>query len=147
MKEGRLEFVVGVFVILGFLAFSYMAINMGGVKFLGSDSYSVYARFGSISGLKPGAFVEIAGVKVGKVTDIELDTANFDAKVVMDINKDIVLQIDTIASIRTAGIIGDKFVEISPGADDMTIEAGGEIIETESAVSIEKLISKYMFEN
>ena len=104
------------------------------------------AKFGSVSGLKSGAIVEIAGVQVGKVTDISFDPDDYEAKVVMSINQGVVLQDDSIASVRTAGIIGDRYIDISPGGSDELLGDGGRIFETESAINLEELVSKYIFE-
>jgi len=148
MNKPLIELSVGIFMIVGLICFSYLAVTVGGVDwFSESTTYKVKARFNSISGLKAGADVEIAGVKVGKVEEIILDSNEFEAEVILSLNKDIKLQDDTIASIRTAGIIGDRFVNIKPGASDDPIEENGMIIETESAISLEELISKYIFES
>lgn len=139
---------VGLFMILGFLGFAYLSIKLGDVDLFGTrNDYPVSASFNSISGLKEGAFVEIAGVKVGKVSSINLDNDDYEALVTMSINSSVKLQDDSIASIRTAGIIGDRYVSITPGGSDQYISPGGEIEETESAISLEELISKYIFES
>ncbi len=132
--------------IVGFLAFAWLAVKLGDVNLLGDDSYRVKARFGSISGLKEGATVEIAGVPVGKVTTIVLDPEYYDAVVEMAIDQGVVLQEDAIASIRTSGIIGDRYVSILPGGSDEIVGSGGELLETESAINLEELVSKYIFE-
>ncbi|MGI9302931.1 MAG: outer membrane lipid asymmetry maintenance protein MlaD [Gammaproteobacteria bacterium] len=146
MKRLSTEFVVGLFVLAGLVCFSYLAVKMGNLGFLES-SYTVQARFTSISGLKQGAFVELAGVRVGKVDNIMLDNGEFEAIVDMAIDNGVQIQQDAIASIRTQGIIGDKFIKISPGGAEETIEPGGEILETESAISLEELVSKYIFQS
>lgn len=142
-----MEFSVGIFIIVGLTCFSYLAITVGGVSWFEDESYIVKARFNSISGLKQGAAVEIAGVKIGKVEKIILDNGEYEAEIEISLNKNVELQDDSIASIRTAGIIGDRFVNIKPGGSDELIPAGGMIIETESAISLEELISKYIFES
>ena len=146
MKRFNVEVAVGLFMIAGFLSFAWLAVKLGDVSFFGEDAYGVKARFTSISGLKEGATVEIAGVRVGKVTDIVLDGEDYEAVVSMNIDRGVKLQDDIIASIRTAGVIGDKYVDLTPGGSEEFIEPQGEIFETESAISLEKLISKYMFE-
>jgi len=146
MQKSMIELTVGVFMIIGLASFSYLAVTVGGVDWFNDESYRLQARFNSIAGLKEGATVEIAGVKVGKVEKINLDNGEFEAIVELSMNKDVKLQDDSIASIRTAGIIGDRYVNIKPGGSDDTIEPGGSIIETESAISLEELISKYIFE-
>lgn len=146
MKRLSTEFVVGLFVIAGLVCFSYLAIKMGNLGFLDS-AYTVQARFVSISGLKQGALVELAGVRIGKVANIVLDGGEFEAVVDMAIDEGVQIPEDAIASIRTQGIIGDKFVKISPGGAEENIEPGGEILETESAISLEELVSKYIFQS
>ena len=132
--------------IAGFLCFIWLAVKLGDVALFGDDSYTVNARFGSISGLKSGATVEIAGVRVGKVTKVDLDREDYEAIVEMKIDKGVDLQEDVIASIRTAGVIGDKYVSLTPGGAEEIIGPQGEIIETESSINLEELVSKYIFE-
>ena len=145
MKKNNVNFVVGLFLIVGMAAMAYLSVTIAGVSGYSADSYSLVAQFDSSSGLKKGAFIEIAGVKVGKVTDIYLDKESFESVAMFTFEQDIVLAEDTIASIRTAGIIGDKFVKISPGYSDDLLKSGDEIIETEPSISIEELVSKYIF--
>lgn len=147
MQKSMIELTVGIFMIIGLVSFSYLAITVGGVDWFSDESYRLNARFNSIAGLKEGATVEIAGVKVGKVEKINLDNGEYEAIVELSLNKDVKLQEDSIASIRTAGIIGDRYVNIKPGYSDDIIKDGGTIIETESAISLEELISKYIFES
>jgi phospholipid/cholesterol/gamma-HCH transport system substrate-binding protein len=146
MKKMNLEMVVGLFLLTGFASFSFIAIKMGDISLFMEDSYPVSARFVSISGLKEGAVVEVAGVKVGKVSAIELDGGKYEAVVHMDISKTVHLSDDSIASIRTAGIIGDRFIKLTPGGSEEYLNPGDEIQETESAISLEELVSKYIFE-
>ncbi len=146
MKRFNVEMFVGIFVVLGFLCFAYLSIKLGDVSLFGDDSYPVTARFSSVSGLKEGATVEIGGVRIGKVSAIALDPVNYEAVVKLAIEQGVRLQEDSIASIRTAGIIGDRYVDISPGGAEENIPAGGEIMETQSAINLEQLVSKYMFE-
>jgi len=147
MKQLNLETGVGVFLVVGFLSFAYIAIKLGGVDVLSGDNYALEARFGSVSGLKVGADIEIAGVKVGKVANIMLDPEDgSEALVQLVIDSSIRLESDSIASIRTAGIIGDRYISIAHGGADDYVEPNGEIIETESAINLEELVSKYIFE-
>jgi phospholipid/cholesterol/gamma-HCH transport system substrate-binding protein len=141
-----LELSVGLFLIAGFLCFVYLAMKLGDVNLFESNVYEVKARFGTVTGLKAGADVEMAGVKVGRVADIKLGNDGIEAVVSMQINNGVKLESDSIASIRTAGIIGDRYVNITRGGADEFINGGGEIVETESAVVLEELISKYIFE-
>jgi phospholipid/cholesterol/gamma-HCH transport system substrate-binding protein len=147
MKKMTLEMIVGLFLLAGFASFSWLAIKMGDIKFFMQDSYPLTARFISISGLKEGAVVELAGVKVGKVSGISLDGEDYEAVVRMDINKAVQLQDDSIASIRTSGIIGDRFIKLTPGGSEIYLGPGDEIVETESAISLEELVSKYIFDS
>jgi phospholipid/cholesterol/gamma-HCH transport system substrate-binding protein len=146
MKRSSLEMIVGVFLLAGFASFSWLAVKMGDLDLFKEESYNISASFTSISGLKEGAALELAGVVVGKVTKIELDEEEFEATVFMDVRKTIQLSDDSIASIRTSGIIGDKFIKLTPGGSDLFLEPGDMIEETEASISIEELISKYIFE-
>ena len=146
MRRFNVEMVVGLFMIAGFLCFAWLSVKLGDIDIFGPQTYAVSAKFGSVSGLKDGAIVEIAGVKVGKVTDISFDPDDYEAKVVMSIDQGVVLQDDSIASVRTAGIIGDRYIDISPGGSEALLGDGGRIHETESAINLEELVSKYIFE-
>jgi phospholipid/cholesterol/gamma-HCH transport system substrate-binding protein len=146
MKRFNLEITVGLFMVVGFICFAWLSIRLGDVNFFANHNYKVQASFGSVSGLKVGAAIEIAGVPVGRVAAITLDPVSYQAQVVMEIHNDVSLQEDSIASIRTAGIIGDRYVNISPGGSPELIGPGGKITETESAINLEELVSKYIFE-
>ncbi len=146
MKRLNVELVVGLFLIAGILSFVWISVKLGDMSFLDKDTYDVTARFTSISGLKEGAVIEVAGVRIGKVSKIDLDREDYEAVVHLKINGDVQLQEDSIASVRTSGVIGDKFVNITPGGSDELISEGGEIEETESSISLEELVSKYIFE-
>lgn len=142
MKRPNLETAVGLFVLLGIACLAWLSIKLGKLEIVGGDYVPVRAEFASVSGLKKGAGVEIAGVEVGKVDAITLD--DYKADVRMKIRSGIRLQEDTIASIRTRGLIGDKYVNLAPGASDRLIPPGGTIRETESAVDLEELIGKFI---
>jgi phospholipid/cholesterol/gamma-HCH transport system substrate-binding protein len=146
MNRLNVEVAVGVFLVAGFLCFAWLSVKLGHVDLFGGDEYPVKASFSSVSGLKEGAAVEIAGVKIGKVSRIRLGGETYEAEVELTLDKEVKLQEDSIASIRTAGIIGDRYVSISPGGSDLLIEPGGVIFETESAINLEELVSKYVFE-
>ena len=145
--RNHLEFSVGAFLLLGLGALIYLAVHLGDLSLFRNEAYQLSARFVSSSGLNIGAFVEVGGVRVGKVDDIYVDYDTYESVVVMSIDPKIRLQTDTIASIRTSGIIGDKFVKIAPGGAEDFIDPNGEILETESSISLEELISKYIFES
>lgn len=143
MERSRVNVAVGVFVVLGILALGYLSIKLGRVSWLGGRGYTVVADFPSVGGLKEGATVEIAGVEVGRVESIRL--ADYQARVVIRLNSDVQLQEDAIASIKTKGLIGEKFIRISPGASEKLIRPNGRIREVEAPVDLEELISKYVF--
>jgi phospholipid/cholesterol/gamma-HCH transport system substrate-binding protein len=142
MKRLNLETVVGLFVLLGIVCLAWLSVKLGKLEIVGSGYVPVHAEFSSASGLRKGASVEIAGVEIGKVDSITLD--DYKADVRLKIRTGVALQEDTIASIRTRGLIGDKFVNISPGASDRLIPPGGKIRETESAVDLEGLIGEFI---
>mgnify|MGYP001550798818 FL=1 len=147
MNRMNVEMVVGVFLLAGFISFSWLAVKMGDINPFENETYPVTARFTSISGLKEGSTIELAGVIVGKVNTIELDTGDYEAVVHLDVDKTVELQDDTIASIRTSGIIGDKYIKLTPGGSDIILEAGDEIQETEPSISLEEIVSKYIFDS
>ena len=136
------EFFVGLFFIFGLLSLSYLANNLAGMRLGGGSFYTIKAQFDNISGLKNGASVEIAGVSIGKVSKIELAGTN--AELTLEIDGNIKLREDDIASIRTKGIIGDRFVKINPGGSDMFLEDGALLFDTESAVEFEDVISRFI---
>ena len=144
MKKFDLEVAVGFFLLLGILSLAYISINLGKLEIVGRNAYIVYAEFEKAGGIKPKAIVEIAGVEVGTVKSVRI-TSDYRAQVAIEIDKNIKLQEDAIASIKTKGLIGEQYVQISPGGSDKMIQNGGKIRETESAIDIEELISKYVF--
>ena len=145
MNRSLVETAVGIFVLIGIICVGYLTVKLGKMEWFGVDYYSVSAQFQSISGLNNGASVEMAGVQIGKVDSISLDKEEMAAVVKMKIQKGVVLTDDVIASIKTAGLIGDKYIKLSPGGSDEILNSGDTIIETESAVDLEELISKYVF--
>ena len=145
MKKWSVEVAVGLFVLIGIACIGYLTIRLGKMEIIGDNYYTVSARFQSIAGLKAGSEVELAGVPVGQVEGFSLDQERWMAVVQMKIMKSIVLTEDVIASIKTAGLIGDKYIKLSPGVSDVTLKPGGMIVETESALDIEELISKFVF--
>ena len=143
MKRSALDLAVGVFVLLGILALGWLSVRLGKVDFFGGESYTVTADFSTTAGLKNGSSIEIAGVEVGRVTSIQL--ANYQARVVMSIRNGIKLTEDSIASIKTRGLIGEKFLQISPGGSERIIKPNGKITEVEPPIDLEELLSKYVF--
>jgi phospholipid/cholesterol/gamma-HCH transport system substrate-binding protein len=142
MKRVNLELTVGVFVLVGLACLAYLAIRLGKMEVWGGG-YQVVANFENVGGLKVGASVEVAGVNVGRVEAIKLAPGDR-AKVVLGLELGLKVHDDAIASIRTKGIIGDKYVKLSLGSSGKLIAAGGKIRDTESAVEWEELISKYI---
>ena len=143
MRKFNIEFTVGLFVIAGILCLGYLSIKLGGMELIGSQGYDVYGLFSNSGGLKQGSSVMIAGVEVGRIRSISLD--DYQARIVMNLNKDVKVQDDAIAAIKTKGLIGEKFIEITPGGSDKIIPPGGKIRETLPPVDFEQLISKYVF--
>jgi len=143
MDRTRLNIAVGIFVILGVVALGYLSVQLGQVSFLGSRGYAVTVDFPSVGGLKAGSAVEIAGVEIGRVESIGL--ADYQARVTLRVRSGIKLQEDAIASIKTKGLIGEKYIRISPGGSDKLIQPNGRIREVEAPVDFEELLSKYIF--
>jgi phospholipid/cholesterol/gamma-HCH transport system substrate-binding protein len=139
------ETAVGLFVLAGILCLGWLSVKLGKLEIVGGDTVPVVAEFTSVAGLKEGGSVEIAGVEVGKVASISV--RDYKASVLLDIRKGIPLQEDTIASIRTRGLIGDKYVSLAPGASDRLIPPGGRIRETEPAVDLEGLLGQFIHGN
>lgn len=146
MKKINVELAVGIFMIGGFLAFVYLSLQLGEFSVFSLEkNYRIAAEFDNVSGLKSGATVEIAGVIVGKVSQIALGEDDR-ASVTMLINREVKITEDSVASVRTQGIIGDKYIKITLGGDEAVLADGGSVFETESVVDIEELVSKYIFE-
>ncbi|MFA9561590.1 MAG: outer membrane lipid asymmetry maintenance protein MlaD [Nitrospirota bacterium] len=145
MERGKLEFVVGLFVLVGILCLGYLAIKLGKLELVGGDYYELTADFSSSSGLKKGASVEIAGVEVGRVKSIELKDDQ--AQIVLAIQDGIPVYNDAIASIKTRGIIGEKYMGLSPGGSGDLLSKGGTIVDTESGVDLEQVISQFIHGN
>jgi len=147
MKNINTELIVGLFIVAGFLAFGYLSVQMGEFSIFNLEkNYKLLARFDNVTGLKVGADIEIAGVNIGKVSGIGLGEQGL-ANVSLLVNHDIKITTDAIASIRTQGLIGDKYIKIIQGADEEILKEGEEIFDTESAIDFEELVSKYIFES
>ena len=140
MNHTRTEMIVGLFVLIGIACLGYLAIKLGKLEVFGASGYTVYADFPSVAGLKAGDPVEIAGVKIGRVDSMGL--AEDRARLVLRLTDGVKLQEDVIASVRARGLIGDKFVLITPGASEKIIAPGGRIRETDSPPDIPDLIGK-----
>jgi len=145
MRKFSLELNVGIFFIVGILCLGYLSIKLGKLDIVGSKDTTIYAVFSNVGGLKEGAEVQIAGVNIGRVKTITLD--EYQAKVKLQISTTVPIQDDAIASIKTKGLVGEKFVEITPGGSDNVITNGGNIQETLPPFDIERAISKWVFGN
>lgn len=145
MKKHRVETTVGVFVVIGLLCVGYMTVKLGDVSIFGDDSYSLFARFSSVTGLKTGSSVEMLGIEVGKVDNLLLDQDKQQAMVELRIKNGVLVYDDAIASIKTSGLIGDKYVQIDPGGGGDLLAQGDSIFDTNSPLDIEALIGKFAF--
>ena len=145
MNKTSIEIAVGIFVLIGILCVAYLTIRLGKMELLGGHYYTLNARFQSVSGLKSGAQVEMAGVQVGQVDTIQLDPVQQVAIITMKINQSVRFTDDVIASVKTSGLIGDKYIALAPGGSEQILNPGDMITDTESAVDLEELISKYVF--
>ena len=145
MENTKLEFIVGVFVLVGIICLGYLSIKLGKLELIGGNVYEVIAQFNTASGLKAGSSVEIAGVEVGRVRAINLNEDR--AAVVLAVDNKVKLYTDTIASIKTRGIIGEKFLALSPGGGGDPLKPGDTIRDTESGLDLEELVSQYVHGN
>jgi phospholipid/cholesterol/gamma-HCH transport system substrate-binding protein len=145
MKKYSMETVVGIFVVVGLLCIAYMTVKLGNVGFLGDNSYTLYARFNKVTGLRVGNPVEMLGLEVGKVAGFKMDQKDLVAIVELKINDGIEVYDDAIASIKTEGLIGDKYVSLDPGGGGDLLKPGSTIIDTQSPIDLQELISKYAF--
>ncbi len=145
MKKNSMETIVGIFVAAGLLCVGYMAIKLGHLSLFAEDPLVLYARFSSVSGLKVGSPVEIFGIEVGNVQKVEMDTEKEMALVQIGIRKGIKVYEDANASIKTAGLIGDKFIKVDLGGSGDLLKPGGVITETLPAVDFGDLIGRYAF--
>jgi len=134
---------VGLFILIGLVCVAYLSLNLGDVRLLGGNEYTVYAKFSNVSGLKKKAAVTMAGVEIGRVEDIRLQDGA--AVVAMRITKNVKLEEDAIASIKTMGIIGDKYIAVSAGASEQRIPPDGWIRETQPPLDVEELVGKFVF--
>jgi phospholipid/cholesterol/gamma-HCH transport system substrate-binding protein len=141
--NGTRDFVTGLFVVAGLGALAYLSFTVGGLQYKGDGGLPVYALFDQVAGLKPKSPVEIAGVRVGQVRGIRLDEA-FRARVDLDLDSSLKLPVDSSAAIVTAGILGDRYIQLTPGAEDEILKAGEQIAYTENALVLERLIGKFL---
>ncbi|HEY5707325.1 MAG TPA: outer membrane lipid asymmetry maintenance protein MlaD [Terrimicrobiaceae bacterium] len=145
MKQTKLELIVGMFVLVGIAAVAYLTVKLGAGSLIRGDTYLVEARFANAGGLHSGSSVLLAGVTVGRVDGVRIDPADYSAIATLRILTELRLPTDSMAAIKTTGLIGDKYVSISPGADQTYLEPGTRITMTESSVDLESLIGKMAF--
>jgi phospholipid/cholesterol/gamma-HCH transport system substrate-binding protein len=145
MKKYSHETVVGIFVVIGLAAVAYMTVKLGNVTFLGDNTYSLYAEFNTVSGLRVGNPIEIFGMEVGQVGGFQMDQENQFVVVDLKLTKGIEVYDDAIAAIKTSGLIGDKYIAIDPGGSDDILNPGDTILDTQSPIDLGDLISKYAF--
>ncbi len=145
MKRFKIELIVGLFVMAGILCAGYLTVKLGKMEILSDEYYELEARFYNVSGLSSGARIELSGVPVGKVSSIAVDKEDQKAIVRLKIKKDIKLDDEVTASVKTSGLIGDKYIKLKPGSGEETLGDHDAIEETESSVDLEELISKYVF--
>ena len=143
-ERGTRDFIVGLFVLFGLAALGYLSLSVGGLTHVGRGGIKLYAAFDQIADLKVRAPVELAGVTVGQVSGISLDD-DYRALVELSISPNVELPIDTSASIVTSGLLGDRYIALELGAEEQVL-ADGELIEyTESAVVLERLLGKFLY--
>ncbi|HRR41328.1 MAG TPA: outer membrane lipid asymmetry maintenance protein MlaD [Syntrophales bacterium] len=145
MKKYTMETTVGIFVVIGLLAIAYMTVKLGHVSFLVEDTYPLYAKFTTVAGLRPGNYVEMYGIEVGRVGRLTMDQENGVAVVELRINNGVKVYGDAVVSIKTEGLIGDRYVHIDPGGAAEELKPGETITETQAPVDILDLIGKYVF--
>jgi phospholipid/cholesterol/gamma-HCH transport system substrate-binding protein len=145
MKQSKLELLVGIFVLLGIVAVAYLALKLGSGSMVRGDTYLLEARFTNAGGLHAGSNVLLAGVTVGRVDAVRMDPKDYSAIATLRVLAGVHLPTDSMASIKTTGLIGDKYVSLAPGADEAYLEPGSRITLTESSVDLESLIGKMAF--
>ena len=145
MQRYTMETTVGIFIVIGLLLIGYMTVNLGHVSFLSDNVYPLSARFSSVTGLRAGSPIYMLGIKVGQVGRLTMDQESQKAEVEISIQKGVKIYDDAIASIKTEGLIGDMYLAIDPGGAGTLLKPGGTITETQPAVDIADLISKYAF--
>ncbi len=140
----KVEIIVGLFVCVGIGAIAGLSIKLGQIGGLSTSGYTIEALFSDAGGIRTGGDVMLAGVSIGRVSAVSLKDNN-DAYIEMEINEGVAISTDAIASIRTKGIIGERYIRITQGADETALIDGDEVEDTESAINIEDLVSKYIF--
>jgi phospholipid/cholesterol/gamma-HCH transport system substrate-binding protein len=144
-RSSTRDFVVGLFVLAGIAAIAYLSISIGGFNLRNPDRMKLFATFDETGALAKGAPVVIGGVRVGEISAITLQQDDFRARVTMNVDPKLQLPADTFASIVTAGVLGDQYIELKPGGEDKVLKDGDTITHTESAVILEQLISQFIY--
>ncbi|RQO62693.1 outer membrane lipid asymmetry maintenance protein MlaD [Paucibacter sp. KBW04] len=146
MQASRHDAAVGFFVLLGGAALLFLALKAGNLLSLNFDeTYQVTAKFDNIGGLKANAAVKSAGVVIGRVESINFDDKSFQAKVTLNLQKKMAFPKDSSAKILTAGLLGEQYIGLEPGADEKNLVAGDSIKQTQSAVVLENLIGQFLY--
>jgi len=143
MRKLDTELIVGLFLIIGIACLTYLSVKLGRMEIIGGEGYQIYAEFSDVGGLKKGATVEIAGVEVGRIKQISL--SDYKAKVTLQLTEGVKIPDDAIAAIKTKGLLGEKFLQISPGASDEIIPPGGTLWDTQPPLDIERAIGNFLF--
>lgn len=143
MEKNVLETLMGAVVLI--VAGVFMAIAYQGSQMHVNGGYLISAKFSNVSGIALGSDVRIGGIKVGVVDSLALDPNSYDAVVKMQIYKDTSVPEDSSAAIVSSGLLGEKYIQITPGGDDKMLAAGGKIEFTQSAINLEEMIGKFMF--
>lgn len=140
----KIEMIVGAFVLAGIISISWMAVKLGQIGGIGEDGYKLNAVFTDAGGMREGSDVMMAGVVIGRVSEVAVNKDS-EARLTLVINNDVPISEDAIASVRTKGIIGERYIRVSQGGSLDMLQSGDEIEETEPAINIEDLVSKYIF--
>jgi phospholipid/cholesterol/gamma-HCH transport system substrate-binding protein len=145
MKKYSMETAVGIFIVAGLICVGYMTVKLGNVELFGDTTYPLYARFTSVAGLRVGSSVEVYGIQVGSVTSLKVDHEKQMGVVGMKVNKNTIIYDDASATIKTAGLIGDKYVKVEPGGSGEALKTGSFIVQTSVPADVEDLIGRYAF--
>ena len=145
MKHRKLELLTGLFVLLGLAALCYLTVKLGSGSLIGGKTYEIESRFSNAGGIHPGCSVLLSGVTVGRVESVRMEPSDYSAIVTLRLTSLLKLPTDSMASVKTSGLIGDKFIALSPGAEVECLKPGERITLTESAVDLESLIGKMAF--
>jgi phospholipid/cholesterol/gamma-HCH transport system substrate-binding protein len=145
ITQSSLQLSVGLFIIIGLACTAYLTLTLANSTLFMRDTYTITAKFTAVNGLRPGSNVEISGVYIGKVADISLDPTLYQAVVTMHVQNAVAIPLDSTAAVKTSGLIGDKYISIIPGGDDVFLQDNEVLMDTQAAIDIEEMISKYIF--